>query len=207
MTRLGTLATKGDLSGVRSELARGTKVDVRDTRLRGHRTPLMHAARAGHIAVVEALLDGGADPNALNIYGGSALTHCIYDGGQPNIAKLLLRRGANVDLKASLSMKTSLCPGQTALMIAVEEGASALVALFLKHGANPNERDFYGRTALACAAASHLASAKDVSRLLDAGATIDAKTLPKMIAEAKRSNPDVASVLLEHERKKTRRAR
>jgi uncharacterized protein len=54
-------AEKGDLSTVKAVITADVNVDCRD---QYDRTPLMRAAKNGHAAVIEALVDNGAELNA-----------------------------------------------------------------------------------------------------------------------------------------------
>lgn len=56
-------------------------------------TPLMLAAAHGHLETVRALLDLGADVNAEDMTGWTAL-HAAARNGYPDIVRLLLERGA-----------------------------------------------------------------------------------------------------------------
>ena len=56
--------------------------------------PIIMAASRGRLEVVRALLDGGADPNALDRRGVTALHHAAGEGNA-ELVHLLLDRGAN----------------------------------------------------------------------------------------------------------------
>lgn len=58
------------------------------------RTPLHHAATHGHLPMVRLLLDAGANIDALDIHGSSAL-HCALDNDKVDVAEYLIARGAN----------------------------------------------------------------------------------------------------------------
>ncbi|XP_066468692.1 cyclin-dependent kinase 4 inhibitor B-like [Tiliqua scincoides] len=54
---------------------------------------LTSAAAQGRVAEVRRLLDEGADPNAVNAYGRTAIQ--VMQLGSPSLAGLLLQRGAD----------------------------------------------------------------------------------------------------------------
>lgn len=59
-------------------------------------TPLMEAASAGHIEIIELLLRHGADVNALSSTGNTPLMYACA-GGHVEAVKTLLKNGANVE--------------------------------------------------------------------------------------------------------------
>ena len=67
------------------------------------RTPLMHAAAKGNLAAARALLDLGADVNARNATGDTALRVAASDG-TPEVAKLLLEAGGDPLLPGRLGL-------------------------------------------------------------------------------------------------------
>jgi ankyrin repeat protein len=79
-------ARSGDLQGLQEELSTHP-VDLPD--LRGC-TPLMHAARGGHLEAVKLLIFYGADPRVLNRYGETAL-HQAVEQGRANVVSYLLK--------------------------------------------------------------------------------------------------------------------
>jgi ankyrin repeat protein len=105
-------------------------------------TPLMYAALFGDGEAVRLLLDKGADPNAQNDDGGTALLYAIEDAGK---TKLLLDHGANPNLRSG--------EGRTALLVAVGWARSyPAVKLLLDHGAEIDARLPDGRGPLSLAA-------------------------------------------------------
>ena len=68
-TALGWAANGGHTEVVRLLLARGARVDARNSR---HQTPLMAAAQGGHPAIMALLVEAGADEGARDAAGRSA---------------------------------------------------------------------------------------------------------------------------------------
>src|ERR1051326_4434807 len=89
-------------------------------------TPLMVAAEIGSLDAMKTLLDRGADVNARNTYGSTALMLSVTE---PKKIRLLLDHGADVNV-ASRS-------GRTALIVAAFANPSAeVVRMLLDKGAN-----------------------------------------------------------------------
>ena len=63
-------------------------------------TPLLQAAAAGHVPVMETLLRAGADPNLESGEGWTPL-HKAVANGHENAVRLLLQSGATVDVRHS----------------------------------------------------------------------------------------------------------
>ncbi|HKR62156.1 MAG TPA: ankyrin repeat domain-containing protein, partial [Thermoanaerobaculia bacterium] len=85
----------GDVATVRTLCARGA--DPNTPSGENGWPPLMHAVHKNQLGTAAALLDAGADPNAANDRGMSALM--MASGyGQRDMVALLLRRGANARL-------------------------------------------------------------------------------------------------------------
>jgi len=129
-------------------------------------SPVADAAERGDVAAVKALLKDGADVNAAQGDGMSAL-HWAADRGNAELAELLIYAGAN------LSAQTRI--GQyTALHLAGKSGSAAVTKALLKAGADVNVRSTNsGVTPLHLAASS--GSAETVTVLLDAKADVNAK--------------------------------
>ena len=101
---------------------------------------LIRAVEDGDIENIRILLDAGANPNILDIYGSTALMIASLRG-HIEIVRLLLERGAQTDWKDNND-------GYTALMIASIYSNTEMVRLLLKHGTEVNLQSHYGNTAL-----------------------------------------------------------
>lgn len=116
--------------------------DVNGTR-ENRMTPLMHASRLGDDAVVAALLEAGANLDALNIDGNNALWLACY-GENPVVLGALIERGVAIDHKND--------NGSTALMYAASAGKTAVVRQLLAAGADARLKNLDDFTALDMAA-------------------------------------------------------
>jgi ankyrin repeat protein len=90
---------------------------------------LEEAVWANATAIVELMLEAGADPNLVNqTKKHSPLMQAAYDG-RTSLVEMLLARGADVDLVAE--------HGSTALHSAIAGGHVDIVPVLLKAGADP----------------------------------------------------------------------
>ncbi len=107
-------------------------------------TPLMVAARLGHRATVAGLLAAGANVDASDDRGFTALFHGCYnvdeDRGHPEVVELLLAAGAEMEAKIGFGVRP--------LMYAAGNGEAGVVEVLLRAGADPLARNDVGRTAL-----------------------------------------------------------
>ena len=103
----------------------GLKIDALN--LAGE-SALMMAALKGDMAGVKMLLERGAKVNQ----SGWSPLHYAATGPEPDIVRLLLGRGAEIDATAP--------NGITPLMMAAQYGSEDGVKLLLEHGADPNRR-------------------------------------------------------------------
>jgi ankyrin repeat protein len=132
-------------SGQREELTFKLRQPTRDDyRDEISRKDLFEAARDGDVERVQKLIDAGADVNdTTSGHGMSALAIAVdqasRDVGQVAVVELLLRHGANADIRDGM--------GRTLLVYAVTEGAPVVKAL-LDGGIDVNAQDDLGRTAL-----------------------------------------------------------
>jgi uncharacterized protein len=128
-------------------------------------SPVADAAMKGDTGTVRALLRDGADVNAAQGDGMTAL-HWAAQRGDVEMAKILVYAGANVKATTRLG-------GYTPLLLASREGDAPMLAALLDAGADPDAATTTGTTALHFAAASGISGA--VTTLLDHGAKIDAR--------------------------------
>lgn len=159
---------------------------------------LVDAARNADGETVRALVEGGADVNAAEGDGSTALLWASH-WDDLAMAQLLIGVGADVNaandlgatplwaasmngslvmvealLAAGAEANKSLRLGETPLMIASRTGDPAVVALLLKHGADPNVRGPRAQTALMWAAARRHSDV--VAVLIDHGADVHARS-------------------------------
>jgi ankyrin repeat protein len=127
-------------------------------------TPVADGAMLGDREAVRALLQQGADVNAAQGDGMTAL-HWTSLYGDVEMAKMLLYAGANVKASTRLGAFTPL-------VLASKSGHGSMVSTLLEAGANPNDATTNGTTALMLASAS--GSVDAVAALLDRGASINA---------------------------------
>jgi hypothetical protein len=90
---------------------------------------LMTAALLGHTEIVQLFLEKGADVNAKDNDGWTALM-IAAEKGHSEIVQLLLEKGADVNAKDN--------DGVTALMFAAANGHTEIVQLLLEKGADVN---------------------------------------------------------------------
>lgn len=88
---LHAAAAKGDAAEIARLIAAGEKVDVQDAH---SRTPLHVAAHFGHLAAAQALLKGGANPNALDAQKYDIVTIVAVTNDVPML-KLALASGTD----------------------------------------------------------------------------------------------------------------
>lgn len=100
------------------------------------------AARDGHLDKVQALIANGADINAVNAQGRSALMSAVYVRNR-RIIRQLLMEGADVNTVDAL--------GKTALIIAATTGDLDIVQMLLDAGADVSIEDKSKNTALTIA--------------------------------------------------------
>jgi ankyrin repeat protein len=159
-------ASAGDLEEVQNLTQLG--VDV-NSRLRDGLTAIMAAAISGHTRIVNFLVDRGANLDLGDEHGVTALMYAA-SRGRADIVKILVNRGAKVDLKNVSS--NDLYSGRTALMHSAGSQKSNIevIRVLLAHGANIDEQDEHGETALMKAAS--VCNVEIVMELISAGANV-----------------------------------
>jgi ankyrin len=119
----------GDLELTQRLIRAGAKVNVKNDY---GSTPMAEAAVLGRTDLLEALLKAGADVESPNADGQTALM-VVARSGRVDAARLLLKYGAKVNAVEQWR-------GQTALMWAVAQKQTAMVAELVKAGADVNAR-------------------------------------------------------------------
>ena len=169
-------------------------------------TALHQAAAGGHLPIVKALLNKGADPDITSDDGETALLKAVRAArggynyatpGQDAAVDLLLHYGASPDIPDG--------KGMTPLMLACENGRGDLARKLLDCGADVNARAYDGSTPLSGAVQSR--STALVKLLLERGADEKAQKIPgeTLIEFAKKRNAPHEIVVLLREVPKQRR--
>ena len=147
------------------------------------------AARAGDAAAVRALLAAGADVDARQGDGATAL-HWAAHRGDLELADVLIEAGADVDAANALDA--------TPLWLASQNGDARLVARLLAAGADANVTLKMGETPLMSAARS--GDVGTVELLLAAGADVDATERERgqtaLMWAAAQSHAEIVGVLV-----------
>ncbi|HET8671376.1 MAG TPA: ankyrin repeat domain-containing protein [Candidatus Saccharimonadales bacterium] len=181
MSVLMVASVRGNPEMVEALIKRGANVNLK--RYVGD-TPLMLAAGSDNVKTVTLLLKAGADPNVkvVSPHAGelTPLTLAINLSEQHRIeiAETLLAAGAEINPRGNFFMSP--------LMQALED--LEMVKLLIAHGADVNQKNFRGATALMGAAAAGPASV--VKYLIEKGADVNARdndgTTALMAAEYRR---------------------
>jgi ankyrin repeat protein len=153
-------------------------------------SPIADAAMKGDAAAVQQLIVQGADVNAAQPDGATALHWAVYRGDVATATALV---------KAGASVKQPNRDGATPLSLACQDGSVELVRLLLDAGADPNEALSNGETALMMAART--GNVETLALLIERGANVNAAenlrgTTPLMWAAAY-ENPEAVNLLLE----------
>jgi ankyrin repeat protein len=154
-------------------------------------TPLMYAAALGSLEAMKMVVEAGADVNAKNDFGATALMWCA---GDLEKVRYLLAKGASVTARSDV--------GRTPLLIAANyDGSVEIARLMIAKGADVSAKDKSGTSVLeAAASVNNLEFAR---LLLDKGAdpnTIDEggfTALGMAASNGDRSAP-LVKLLLEH---------
>lgn len=137
------------------------------------------------------LIKEGADVNAAQADGATALQWAAYHG-DTDLAARLLKAGAKPDLGNR--------NGSTPLWLAAASGDAAMIKTLLDGGANANEELPLGRRPLMLAARSGVVAA--VTELLNHGADVNAAETQRgttaLMQAADQGHAEVVKVLIEH---------
>ena len=179
------------LETVRMLLEAGAAVNVKDKR---GWTALMFAISAP-TEIVDALIAAKANVDDVDEWGQTALMFASHTKFLNTIERLLVA-GASVDIKDRIEGKTALLHAANESLIAT----SGVVQKLITAGANVNEVDARGQTALMLAAST--GALDSVLILLKAGAKLNVKDVdgktPLMFAvwPSKGSTPDIVRTLI-----------
>jgi ankyrin repeat protein len=162
------------------------------------RPPLVDAARNGNIDALRALVQKGADVNAADADGTTALHWSSYRD-EVATADLLIRAGAAINAANDL--------GATPLWTASLNGSETMVRRLLSAGANPNAALLSGETPLMVASRSGAPAI--VEQLIAGGADVNAHAARSQTAlmwAVSQQHADVVKVLLAHGADKSARS-
>ena len=126
-----------DLRIIKLLVNNGAKIDVLTHRSK--ESPFYYSLRYNYPVLAKYLIEAGMDLN-LKSRGYTPLHFALYYN-QEHITKLLIEKGADLSLTEDEYNKTHL-------HFAVDKSDVDLVALLLKKGADPNQQDIDGNTAL-----------------------------------------------------------
>lgn len=158
---LATAVDRGDVAAMRREM----QAVHPDTPGSDGTTLLIKAIADDNLTAVQALLDGGADPNRAG-KGGETPVHAAAFADNPCLLETVLAHGGDPDAVNPDS-------GETALMRAIVGLHPAQVRLLLEAGADPGRADRNGTTALHTAASVNAGGV--ILMLLHAGAPAEAR--------------------------------
>lgn len=145
MTAFMRAVKANDLKAVQNLLATGTDVNQADA---NGDWPLIMAAYLGHIEVLAALLEAGADVGVLDPGMQATALHAAAYAGHAEACKLLLAAGVEINRQGPHN-------GYTALHDAVWQGNLDVATVLVEAGADRTITSNQGQTPLALAKANH----------------------------------------------------
>jgi uncharacterized protein len=178
----------GNERAVKIFLKAGVKADETDA---SGATPLLKAASLNKTSVAAVLIEAKANINAHDGQEGFTALHWAAFKGYPEMTKLLVEKGADVNAKSRM--------GLTPIMQATMWGHDRIVSYLLSKGARPNEADNDGLTALHNAVSD--GQVKVVKALLAGGADPNVKSAKGVTAAdvaRKKNNPEILAALAAH---------
>lgn len=207
-TPLWMASVNGSATMVRRLLQAGADPNV--TLLLGE-TPLMAASRSGYPAVVEQLLAKGANVNARAARAQTALMWAVAQK-HPDVVKVLIAHGADIHARSEVwSEVMAVEPhgvrennraiphgGDTALMFAARVGDLASAKLLVAAGANVNDADAWGVSAMVLAAHAGLGEVVDFFLETGADANAAAAGFSALHIAVMRRDEKMVTALLDH---------
>ena len=148
--QLGMASTAGDADRVRALIHQGASPNIRD--MMGL-TPLIHASMNDNPEVVGALLEGGAETEARDVFNSTALMYSV--GGDGTVTRTLIAGGADIEAADG--------NGNTALHHALMEENYAVARVLVEAGASVEVENGEGVTAILMA---ERAGQEELARLM-----------------------------------------
>jgi ankyrin repeat protein/CHAT domain-containing protein len=151
---------------------------------------LIEVAITGDTETIKFLIDNGADVNAKDKNGYTALMVAVKHD-HIELVKLLIDKGVDVNVKHK--------GNKTALMSAAKRGNTETVKLLIDKDADVNAKDKKGKTALMIAA--RLGNTKTVKLLIDKGADVNAKDssdYTTLMRAVRLGNTEIVKLLIEN---------
>ena len=152
---------------------------------------LTKAANKGQYAIIQVLLQAGADPNMTDLNGECPLLVAALNGYR-DIVQLLIQQGANPNMGSKY--------GSTPLHWAASLGHKDVVKQLIDGGAEPNSTNVLGRTPLHCAVNDH--KIEVVKLLMDMGADpniADGEGKTPLTCAREIGYLDIVNILTEHQ--------
>jgi ankyrin repeat protein len=182
---------KPDIEMCRFVLANGASVNLTDM---AGLTPLHYASQSKNPAMVQALLDAGADPERDSRMGTPVhMALNLSDANSAAIFKLMVPNVKDWNRKSPLG-------DYTYIHSAVSSGQDEALKILNQHGADVNMRNKAGETPLHIAV--RLARKTTVEILLQAGAEVNGKDGSDLTPLDRASSPhgskEIADILREH---------
>lgn len=172
MTALIVASREGHVQAVEFLLERTANFEI-SFQTAGRLSALKNAAMKGHSKIAQLLLDAGANPNASDGYGMTAL-HYAAERGDSETIKLLLRSGAK--LLAIALANDCQYTAMTPLQVAIVCGNYVAVKLLWNESVNPNRRNSCGMALLHLAAQG--GDSQIIELLMQSGADLLAISSP-----------------------------
>ena len=174
-------------------------------------TPVMVAARSGSPAVVELLAAKGANVNARAARGQTALMWAVAQK-HPEVVKVLLANGADIHARSDSWTEVMAVPphgyleynraiphgNDTALMFAARVDDLASAKLLVAAGANVNDEDAWGVSAVVLAAHSGFTDVVEFLLEKGANANSDRAGFTALHEAVMRRDENLVKVLLDH---------
>ena len=174
-------------------------------------TPVMVAARSGSPAVVELLAAQGANVNARAARGQTALMWAVAQK-HPEVVKVLIANGADIHARSDSWTEVMAVPphgyleynraiphgSDTALMFAARVDDLASAKLLVAAGANVNDEDAWGVSAVVLAAHSGFTDVVEFLLEKGANANSDRAGFTALHEAVMRRDENLVKVLLDH---------